>query len=229
MQPDLDRPEVKALTQQASTLLLNVEAFSVVTSDQYLEAGELLKRVKAHQRDIAAVKDGIVKPLNAGLKAVRDLFRVPESKIDRAEETLKHAMGAYRDEQDRLREHAQRAADEEARREQQRLEQQATRAAAKGQHDKALELSDRAAMIVAPVVVTDTPHVAGVSARDLWSAQVLDLRTLVQAVAAGTAPMACIEANQKFLNSQARSLKGELSYPGVRAVRATSMASGAAS
>jgi len=60
--------------------------------------------------------------------------------------------------------------------------------------------------------------VSGVSApRKTWKAKVTSLVLLVKAVAEGIVPIQAIEANQKFLDNQARAMHGVLNYPGVKA------------
>ncbi|TFZ03097.1 hypothetical protein EZ313_17955 [Ramlibacter henchirensis] len=61
-----------------------------------------------------------------------------------------------------------------------------------------------------------TTRLEGISERTTYAAQVTDLRQLVCAVAAGQAPLECLQADEKFLGAQARALRrtGQL-YPGV--------------
>ena len=51
--------------------------------------------------------------------------------------------------------------------------------------------------------------------REVWSCNVTDLKALVEAVAKGRVPLMALQANTVFLGQQARSMKGELRYPGV--------------
>jgi hypothetical protein len=58
--------------------------------------------------------------------------------------------------------------------------------------------------------------VSGISGRVNYTASVTDLMELVKSVAAGTAPIQCLMADEKFLGAQARAFKtaGPL-FPGV--------------
>lgn len=223
-----DKPEVKALAQQAEDMLANAEAFKIVSAADYQQAAAALKAVKARQKQLTTLRETITKPMLAALEAARDLFRRPESLLATAETMLKRAMSVYDEAQERERREAQRKLDEAAERERRRLAQQAERAAAKGQADKAAELHERAAMTVAPIAQQDKPAVAGISRRETWHAELIDLRALVRGVADGHVPLAALQANQKFLNGQARALRSELRYPGVRAVPERTIASGSA-
>lgn len=223
-----EKPEVKALVQQASAMLANAEAFQVQTADDYRLAAETLKSVKGRQHELKSLRETITKPMLAALEAARALFRKPEATLAHAEALLKSAMSDFDERQERERREAQRRLDEAAERERRRLAQQAERAAAKGDADRAAELKDRAAMVVAPIAQEERPAVAGVSRRETWRAEVTDLRALVRAIADGHVPLAAIEANQRFLNGQAKALRAELRYPGVRAVPERTIASGSA-
>lgn len=223
-----DKPEVKALVQQASAMLASAESFRIKTADDYRGAAEALKSVKGRQSELKGLRETITKPMLAALEAARALFRRPEATLADAEQLLKRAMSDFDEEQERQRREVQRKLDEAAERERRRLAQQADRAVAKGDTDKAIELQERAAMVVAPIAQQERASVAGVSRRETWHAEITDLRALVRGIADGRVPLAAIEPNQRFLNGQARALRAELRYPGVRAVPERTIASGSA-
>jgi hypothetical protein len=228
-QPEIaDTPEVRALVSDASTLLAQAQSFAVATAEDYIGAAEQLKSIKAKQKELKGLRETITKPMRAALDAVRALFAKPEERLGAAEDTLKGLMSAYDDEQDRQRQEAQRKLDEEAERQRKRLEAQAAKARAAGNADKAADLTDRAAMTFAPIAQQQAPAVAGIARRQNWHAEVTDLRALVRAVAEGRVPLTAIEANRTFLNSQARALRDELRYPGVRALPERTIAAGSA-
>lgn len=223
-----DDEEVRALTKVAHELLVGVEAFRLITAIDYLEAAERLKQVKAKQKELKARREKITKPLNEALRSIRELFGKPESALDTAESILKGAISAYDAEQERQRREQQRRLDEAAEKDRQRLLQQAQRAAAKGNSDKAAQLEERASMTVAPIVQHEAPRVAGIARRENWRAEVVDLRALIVAVAEGRVPLAAVQANSSFLAGQARALRGELRYPGVRVMSDKTIAAGTA-
>jgi hypothetical protein len=68
------------------------------------------------------------------------------------------------------------------------------------------------AKVEAPKVATDT----GVSYRDTYSAEVVDLMELVRAVSAGLVPLCYLQADQTTLNQWARATKGAQPMPGVK-------------
>ena len=80
-------------------------------------------------------------------------------------------------------------------------------------------------------VASTMPKIDGGSFRTDWSAEVFDKKALLRAVLEGTVPDVVLSIDMKFLNAQARLLKGELanSFPGVRAVGSTNFATRKAS
>ncbi|MFA5323170.1 MAG: hypothetical protein WC373_10910 [Smithella sp.] len=72
---------------------------------------------------------------------------------------------------------------------------------------------------VPPVVVSKTvPKMAGGPVyREVWSAEIVDIKSLCMAVATGKASTECVTGNMVALNRMAVALKGTLNIPGVRA------------
>lgn len=203
--------------------------------------------IKYRLARIGELMDPICEATNKAHKAAttkREQLRGPFVEADKA---YSRAMGAYEQEQERGRHEAARRAllelerleaEERQRvaREQQRLlreaeEQRLTEAAlaeAHGDTETAERLIE--ATLVVPVVAprpvfvpspppAARPTAPGLSFRDLaWKAEVTDLMTMVQAVAAGTAPLAVLTADMKVLNKLADSLKKAFSIPGATAV-----------
>jgi dsDNA-specific endonuclease/ATPase MutS2 len=127
-------------------------------------------------------------------------------------------MIGFTQEQERLRQEAERVAREAAEKEAERLRRRAEKARDKGQDDKATDLEEQAEEVPVPIVPSQVPTAHGVAFRTTWRAEVHDLKALVTACAKGQAPLALLEPNMPVLNTQARSLKKELNIPGVRAV-----------
>jgi hypothetical protein len=232
--------EQKAIREPASAIVAAARAFKVVSGATYEEAGEQLKCVKAAAKALEDKKRTLLNPVNATLKAIRDLFRGPEEELVTAENLFKRSMLGYSEEQEELRRLEQRKADEAAERDRRRLEKEAREAEerAKAARDagdikkaekleaKADQRTDAAASVVPAVIQREAPRVGGISERENWTAIVTDMPALIAAVAAGTVPLMAIEPNMKFLNNQAKAMKRAMSYPGVRAVVDKIMAAG---
>lgn len=245
------------LANKAQAAMTSAADYVIDSPTMFELASDDLKQVKALQKEVEDKRTSITGPLNQAVKAVNDLFRAPKEYLEKAENTLKRAMVTYTTEQERLAAEARAKAEAEARAERERLaaiEREQAEAARKAQAEAqaaaaagdaeaaaavmaaaqaAQEQADIAAMTANVVTIAPTVEapakVSGISSRVTFSAEVANLMELVKAVAAGTAPIEAIQANNKFLGAQARAFKkpGQL-YPGVMAVAEHSIAARAA-
>lgn len=219
-QPEIaSKPEVKALIALTNTIVAEAESFKVATATQYADAGEVLKRIKGHQKSLEEMELSITRPINAGLKGIRDLFRSPRDLASRAESLVKRAMILFSDEQDWIRREDQRKADEAARKQQEKLQAQAAKAAASGRTEKAAELETRAAMTVAPIIHRDPPKIAGVSDRVSWKFEITDEATV---------PRNYCSPDERKIRGVVQAMKGDTQIPGVRVWQEKNIAAGAA-
>lgn len=85
------------MRKTASAVLAQAEALTIHSDADLTKSADLLARVKVVQRRVATTKASIVKPLNDGLRAIRDLFRPIETLCEQVERILKHKAGAYHD------------------------------------------------------------------------------------------------------------------------------------
>lgn len=252
-----DASAALVLATSAQKALADATDYVIDSPTMFELASDDLKRVKGLQKEVEEKRTSITGPLNQAVKAVNDLFRAPKEYLDKAEATLKRSLVAYTTEQERLAAAARAQAEAEARAERERLAQQereaqeaarraeaeAQAAAAAGDQEAAAKAIQEAqahtaqaemvamtanVMTVAPVVEAPA-KVAGISGRMTYSAEVIDLLALVKAVAAGAAPIECLQADTKFLGAQARAFKkaGQL-FPGVVAKEERSIAARAA-
>jgi colicin import membrane protein len=252
-----DASAALVLANKAQQALTSASDFVIDSTTMFELASDDLKQVKTLQKEVEEKRTSITGPLNQAVKAVNDLFRGPKDYLDKAEATLKRAMVTWTTEQERLAAIARAEAEAAARGERERLaaiereqaeaarraQEEAQAAAAAGDQEAAdaamaaaqaaQEQAEMAALTAN--IVTITPQVeapakvSGISSRVTFSAEVFDLMQLVNAVAAGQAPIEALQAETKFLNAQARAFKkaGQL-YPGVMAMAEHSIAARAA-
>lgn len=213
--------ETKAaeLEKQIAPALAVAGEISVKDAASYTTAGAMLKDLTGLEKQIKAYWENDVTAalwLHRSLVAKRDAMLVP---VGEKKTALRLGMKSWEDEQERVRRELQAKAEAEARKaaedavlaEAAELERNGNKAAAES-------------MMVAPVapapvfIPKTTPGGYGQFTRRVWNAEVVDLLVLVKAVAAGQVPIQAIQADKVFLNAQARSLKGAMAYPGVRAV-----------
>ena len=252
-----DASAALSLTAKAAQQLSNAHGYIIDSPVMYQLASDDLKQIKALQKEVEEKRTSITGPLTAAVKAVNDLFRGPKEYLDKAEATLKRSMVAWTTEQERLAAEARAQAEAAARIERERLAAEAraqaqAAALAQAQAQAAEAAGDQAAAqramaaaqeaqaqadiaeltsnVISIVPAIESPaKVSGISGRITYAASVTDLMTLVKAVAAGLAPIECLQADTKFLSAQARAFKktGAL-YPGVESIAERSISARAA-
>lgn len=252
-----DASAALVLANSAQKALADAVDYVIDSPTMFELASDDLKRVKALQKEVEEKRTSITGPLNQAVKAVNDLFRAPKEYLDKAEATLKRAMVTWSTEQERIAAEARAKAEAEARAERERLaaiereraeaarraEAEAQAAAAAGdqvaaakaladahaaQEQAAVAALTAQVVTVAPVIEAPA-KVSGISGRVTYSAEVTDFLALVKAVAAGQAPIECLQADTKFLSAQARAFKKDgILYPGVVSKAERSIAARAA-
>jgi len=180
-----------------------------------LEAAANIKALEAYVNPIKERAYARWKRITTVLSEKTAPFLEVKTKSSRLIGAYQHAV-----EQQRMAEEAAQRArlmEEEAR----LRAQQAEQLAAEGRIEDGVALLESPVMTTAPVAATtQAPKAQGVTnAAEKWSAEVVDLMTLVKAVAEGKVPLFALQADMTFLNSQARSMKQLLAYPGVEARR----------
>lgn len=234
------------LESQAAAITARIPLIAITDATSFAMAVDDRAEIKRRLARIGEVMDGICDAAHKTWKTAtmkREALRAPFVEADKA---YSRAMGAYEQAQERQRREAAEAAQRERERlereERLRVAAEAARltreaedrqiaaavaAAERGDTETAARLVE--APIEAPVVAprpvfvpvppsAPPPAAVGVSFRDNWTAVVTDFPALVNAVAAGMAPITLLLANTTALNSMARALKGALHLPGVRAV-----------
>lgn len=216
---------------------LHFDADQSVIKDQatYESAADILKRIKAKQKELDAMRKNITKPLDAAKKAVMDLFREPMVILDEAECIIKQASIDYTTEQDRIRQEQQDKLDRQARAAEEKkkkaLEEQARKkeeearllrekaekadaeekarleAAAKKAEEKAAEKREKKEEVVveAPVLAQRAETPKGISYKTVYYVEIEDFAKL---------PDDYKLPNVSMLNKFAQAGKGKVKIPG---------------
>ena len=203
---------------EITELVSSAEALTITTTEEMGASSALLTTIKGRQKGLTDLRLSITKPMDAAKKRVMEVFQPAVDRLASAELTLKRAVLAYTQDQERLRREAQAKVDEEARLERQRLQEQAERERDAGHDDLATISEQIAETIEAPTVQAPPPPTGAVHVRTTWHAEVVDLAALAKACAEGQQPIALILPDMAKLNAMARTLKRDLAIPGVRAV-----------
>lgn len=219
MPPSLSTDEqVVALQPEVSKLTTFARALQIKTVEGYNQAADYLKSIKGMLKQIEDARTRITKPINESLREVNTQAREASTPLQTAESQIKRAMIAYADEQERIRREEQRKADEAARKERERIEAQARKAQDAGKAERAAELEQRAQTVVAPVVQREAPKVTGVSTRESWRYEVINLAAV---------PREYLCLDEKKVGGVVRSMKGDTNIPGIRVWPEKNIASGA--
>jgi hypothetical protein len=138
-----------------------------------------------------------------------------------AKQSLSRAIGAWDEEQERLRREEQRRLEAEARA---RAEQETLEAAVDAEQNGAdaeeIEAVLSGSQAVTKISAAPT-YSKSVPTRESWGAQVFSLSALVKAAAQNPAYLAYLQANEPALNAAARHQKTLFAIPGCRAVKQT--------
>ncbi|MEF2156430.1 hypothetical protein V3390_09375 [Luteimonas sp. FXH3W] len=229
--------------QQAALAVANnmyslVEDMAIDSPEMFDIAGQQLREISTKKKHVEETRKAITGPMDQAKKKVMELFAVPISRLDEAEQILRRSLLAYKQEQDRLAAIAQREAEEKARVERERLEaerraaEEAKRAALASNDVAAIEAATEKLLDVedaveiadlAPVATFQAPKAVakGISTTRRYKALDVDLKALV--IAAGSAAangdlslLGYLAADMKAINGVITSLKDKASIPGVR-------------
>lgn len=222
-------PETRELLINATAMAQQAKHITIDDVPGYeVAAGELAK-IKAAIKSIDEQRKAITKPLDDAKTQVMDYVRPFTTSLTDAEALIKGAMVRFNENQEAERRRQEAIAAEEARKQQEKLLAKAEKLEEKGKVEQADNLRDAAySVVAAPSAVVPNAKVAGVSTRHTYGVEVVDLMALVQAVAAGTAPIQALQADTKFLGTQAKAFKEAFNFPGCKLTKTAGIASRAA-
>ena len=223
-------PEAEEVTTRALTIPEQANAVKIIDAGSYVNASKLWQDIRALRAKVKESFDPIIQKAHAAHRAALDSKAKVDAPLEVAEKTVKKAMNAWDEEQERIRQEEQRRLQEEARKreEEARLAAaiEAEQAGAKEEAEQILEEP----VPVAPVIVPKaTPKVAGGPVfQTRWFASVVDIKALCRAVADGKASTEYVMGLEKdrltgivscpALNKMATALKGTMNVPGVQAM-----------
>jgi hypothetical protein len=212
-------PAVIEVTNEITSLESFAANYAVTTPAQYEAGAADLARVKGMLKKLEETRTSITGPMNAALDKVNAFFKGPATKLKAIEQLIKGKLGAFYEDQQRIAREQQAKADEDARKERERIEAQAKKAAESGKVEKAEALQQRAATVVAPVIVREPPKVSGMQMRDAWKFEVTN-PSLV--------PREYLVVDEARIRKVVQALKGDANIPGVRVYSEKQIASSAA-
>ena len=171
---ELSHPPADELNSGADRFLSSARDFEIRTAEDSGQAQILRAAVNGEIKRLEAERLGITRPLDESKARIMALYRQPLSLLKDALDAYGAKILRYNSEQERIRAEAQAKLDREAAQERARILESAKRAIEKGQENKAQTLEARAAAVVAPIIRTDAPKVAGTQFREVWKFRIRD-------------------------------------------------------
>jgi hypothetical protein len=216
-------PEERA-ERQALQLVRRFQGIDASVPGSYDATVEFRTQLKDFEANVDELFDPILERTRAAHQAALAQKNKVLAPVKVALRQVDAAIGAYIDaEQERLQLEAAREQEAAAAAANAVREAQVAAAREAGFDEESLEaLAEEAApTALARVAKLDT---GGVSTRDVWSAEVTDIHALIDWVSKNHDFAGLLRVDQVSLNAQARALKAGMKFPGVRAVRRTSVA-----
>ncbi len=150
------------------------ESLTIEFPADSIAAQEVRASCNTQLKDLIEQRLEITRPMDEAKAKVMNLFRPITTALEAAIKIFDKKIVAWDDEQERLRQKAQRVEDDAARIERERLQEIADRAAEKGQEGKAERFQERAQSVVANVVPQTTVRAAGVSLAKRYTFEIID-------------------------------------------------------
>lgn len=215
--------ETKALTLVEQAGMVKIE-----DAKSYEVAGFLWKTIGEVMKEVSDTFDPLIEAAHRNHKLALEKKAKFYSPLDKAKRDIKGLMSDYEAEKERIRREEQKRLEEIAKKEEEErrlLEAIEAEEQAKANGATPQEAAQEAEAVlqepvyVAPVVLPkETPKVKGLSFREVWSAEVFDIKALCAAVAYGKASPECVTGNMPVLNKMAMALKKTMNVPGVKPI-----------
>lgn len=237
---EINQPDTKEIESNALSLLAQSQSKNVMSNDDYLQAGEHLKTIKAAHKKVVELfkplKDAafvahrkicdaekkLLEPINEADKVCSDKVKFYLSEVRRREN----------EEATRLKKEAEEKAAAESAKLKKEQDDERIRIAEmldkQGFKEEAVAIleQDLPAPVVTPVIQSvyrEEVKIKGQHLRDNYKSEVYDLAALVQEVAAGRQPLTILLPNEKVLNQMAKALKEDMRIPGVRVINESTL------
>ena len=202
--------DVQTLVAQAEGDMVLAQRFTIASSDDYVQASEILKTVKGRYQEIEAKRKGMTAPLDEAKKRIMDFFRQPLEQLSNAERQIKSAMLAFMQEQEKVRREQEEQLQALARAERERLNkitaEKISQAVEEGNLKKAEEILDAVVEVAAPTVQQEKPKAQGIKMVTRWKYRIID-ESLI--------PREYLVPNEKLLANTAVATKGVIKIAGV--------------
>ena len=192
--------DTQLMAQEASSLVIR-------TQNDFELAGSMRMRIKGKIKELDEKRKSITVPLDLAKKNIMALFNPIIERLNNGIEILDQGVIIFSEEQDRKAREAQAKADQEARLAREKAEAKAKELEAQGKPERAATFQAKADAVIAPVIMSATPKVAGQGIQEKWYAEVVDFKALSDDYKL---------PNQSALDKLAQAMKGKINIAGVK-------------
>ena len=226
-----DTIDITPEAREAANMALSIPHAAkelVIRDDESLRHGnEILLTIKGLRKKIQDTFGPICQAAFTAHKTAVKAQKDAEAPLVEAEIIIKPGISRYmaeldrkrREEEDRQRKEAEKIAQDQALAD-------AIEAEDAGASKEEVDAIVEAPRYVPPPVTLPPPKLEGVSIRKIVKFEVVDMKALVKAIAAGQVPVEAVLPNNVVIGAQARSLKMALRWPGIRVYEEDSVAAG---
>lgn len=95
MNETIDEKQIAIIEKRVAPLITRATKIIITTQSEQDRAGELLTALNIEADAFKTLKENITRPMNQALKAVREIFKPREVKLDEAISAIRSAMGDY--------------------------------------------------------------------------------------------------------------------------------------
>ena len=210
-----------ALDEESLAIAGQGEELAVIDQASFNRAAGFLQTIKAYLRRVGEIMDPIIQQAHETHRVALGQKRKLTEPALEIQRTLNGQVVSY----ERAVERRRLEAAAETQRQVERIQDDlklgaAVEAEKRGDPARAERIlaGPPPPVLVPPVEVVPPARAEGLSFRNDWSAEGVDLILLAQAVAERRVPVHYLQPNQTALNQAARAMKEALDIPGVRAV-----------
>lgn len=220
----IEAPNTADLRKEGLAAVGKAESLSITTVEEQEVAQRSWKGIGILEKKVKDRLNPIIDHMNKAKKGLTTLRAELLGPFANAKRMIERKVGEY----ERI---AWKKAEEEARRrlaeEKKKAEEAQELAALQAEEEGEKELADE--IISEPVNVPSVPiepdvaKTEGVSSRKTWHGEVTDMKKLVQYIAKNPEWIHLVEPATTAINGLARSMKGVLNIPGIKAVKTSSL------
>lgn len=171
----IDVSKAMVATEETQALLVQVKAMLIKTQSQCQMASDVRNKAKDMLKALDKERKEMTIPLDNVKSQIMDKYRPAVECLNSVVLILNTGISAYITEQEQIQREKQRRLEIEAERRRQEAEAKAQEWAEKGNEKKSEEWQEKAENVVAPIVPDVTAEITGMSYRDDWDIEIIDV------------------------------------------------------